>query len=239
MTVFPKKITPCPIVEAIFEIRFNSSLPEDAIFGVLYNQFKDEYPKFEQLPIMQLPASIRAQDPSLRYNPHYKTQIGNFPLRLGPRSISISNVEEYIGWVDFSQKVFATFEQATKSGVIANIERLGLRYINILEGINIFDNSNIVISLKNDPIIRKTNINTEISFDKGVCVLKATSDAEVNLGGNQRKMITGSVIDIDAIVDHNKFKDINDAIEYAHNIEKELFYRILSDEFIKTLNPEY
>ena len=104
MVNLPKKIAPCPIVEAILEIRFNSSLPEDAIFGVLYNQFKDEYPKFEQLPILQLPAAVRSQDPNLRYSQHYKTMQDHFVLQVGPRSFSISNVETYVGWETFSKK---------------------------------------------------------------------------------------------------------------------------------------
>jgi len=56
----PKKIDPCPIVEAIVEIRFDSNLPGDAIFGVIYNQFKEDYPKFTKLPILQLPEAIRS-----------------------------------------------------------------------------------------------------------------------------------------------------------------------------------
>jgi uncharacterized protein (TIGR04255 family) len=33
----PIKITPCPIVEAIIEIRFTTMLPSEAIFGIIYN----------------------------------------------------------------------------------------------------------------------------------------------------------------------------------------------------------
>lgn len=235
----PKKINPDPIVESIFEVRFSSPLPEDAIFGILYSQFKGEYPQFEQLPILQLPAAVRAQDPGLRYNPYYKTQKENFILQVGPRSFSISNVAKYVGWGEFSKKIYSTYEQVEKSGVIGKIERIGLRYINILESINIYEKSNFVVSLKDEPVIRKTNIITEIPFEKGICMLKTTSDAEAQLGGKAGKNIVGSVIDIDAVVNQSKFKDINEAVEYAHNIEKELFFKILSDDFVKTLKPEY
>lgn len=239
MANLPKKIDPCPIVESIFEIRFNSNLPEDAIFGIFYNQFKDQYPKFEQLPILQFPASFRSQDPALRYNPHYKTILDNYIIQLGPRSFSISNVDEYVGWEKFVEKINSTYAQVEQCGVIENIERLGLRYINILEGINIFEKSNFVLSLKNNPITRKTNITTEIPFEKGMCVLRTTSDAQASLGGKAGKLVLGSVIDIDAVANQNEFKNIKEAIEYAHKIEKELFFNILSDDFIKTLNPEY
>jgi uncharacterized protein (TIGR04255 family) len=66
----PKKISPCPIVEAIIEIRFDASLPGDAIFGIIYNMLKDEYTNLEKLPILELPDAIRTTDPNLMYSPH-------------------------------------------------------------------------------------------------------------------------------------------------------------------------
>ena len=66
MEKLPISIDPCPIIEAIFEIRFESSFPGDAIFGIIYNCFKDEYQTVEQLPILQLPAAVRTQDPALQ-----------------------------------------------------------------------------------------------------------------------------------------------------------------------------
>lgn len=239
MVELPKRIDPCPIVESVLEIRFSSSLPEDAIFGVIYNQFKDVHPKFESLNVLQLPQAIRDQDPNLRYSPHYKTQKDNFVLQVGPRSFSISNVENYVGWEIFSKKIFSTFDLINNSGVIDKIERLGLRYINILKGVNIFENSNFNISLKKEAINTKTNITTEIPFEKGFCQLRLTSDAEAQLGGPKGELVLGSVIDIDAVVNAKDFQSISQAIEYSHQIEKELFFTILKEDFIKTLNPEY
>ena len=52
MTEIPSKIDPCPIKEVAFEIRFTSSIPEDAIFGIVFDQFKEDYEnKAEALPI--------------------------------------------------------------------------------------------------------------------------------------------------------------------------------------------
>ena len=123
--------------------------------------------------------------------------------------------------------------------MIDNVERLGLRYINILEDVNIFENSNFIISLKDDAINRKTSITTEIPFDKGNCTLRATSDAEVHISGQKGKLITGSVVDIDAVVRTEEFENTRQAIEHAHDIEKTLFFNILTEEFIKKLSPEY
>lgn len=64
---FPKKISPCPIVEASVEIRFTSEVLPDAIFGIIYQAFKDEFSsKPEKLPILQLPEQIRSMDRNLK-----------------------------------------------------------------------------------------------------------------------------------------------------------------------------
>ena len=38
----PKRINPCPIIEAIVEIRFEANIPPDAVFGVIYNEYPEE-----------------------------------------------------------------------------------------------------------------------------------------------------------------------------------------------------
>ncbi len=39
----PKKISPCPILEGIVEFRFESPFPDDAIFGIMYKEFKSDF----------------------------------------------------------------------------------------------------------------------------------------------------------------------------------------------------
>jgi uncharacterized protein (TIGR04255 family) len=38
---FPKSLEKAPVVEAVFEIRFKSSFPEEALAGLLYNHYKE------------------------------------------------------------------------------------------------------------------------------------------------------------------------------------------------------
>ena len=87
----PKLIDPCPIIEAIIEIRFESKLISDAIFGVIYNSVKETFPKTENLPILQIPENIRINDPNLKYNPYYSLLNNNFILQIGPKVVSLIN----------------------------------------------------------------------------------------------------------------------------------------------------
>ena len=65
----PKTILPCPIVESTLEIRFQTNLPPDTMVGFVYSLFqsKDSEVQLTALPISQIPAEIRRQDPNLKY----------------------------------------------------------------------------------------------------------------------------------------------------------------------------
>src|SRR3990172_1532349 len=106
----PKKISPCPIAEATVELRFSAAVLPDAVFGIIYREFTKDFPgKVEKLPILQLPEAIRAVDPKLMYQPHYKLVAGNLTFQIGPRMTSLSNSKEYIGWENFQSKLKEVF----------------------------------------------------------------------------------------------------------------------------------
>jgi len=237
MKKLPISINPCPIIEAIFEIRFESSFPRDAIFGIVFNKFKDEFGNIEQLPILQLPAAIRDRDPNLKFSPHYKMRKDNFIIQIGPNVFSLANVKEYCGWKLFSKKIYDTFAKINELDLIKSLHRMALRYINIFPDVNIFEKSNLVVSLNNSDLGKdKINLIAEIPYKHGASNLKLINYAEAML---ENQVIKGSIVDIDTNVQYDDFENIQDAIESAHAEEKTLFFDLLDNEFLKTLNPVY
>jgi len=148
MEKLPISISPCPIIEAIFEVRFEASVPGDAIFGIIFNEFKNEFQNVEQLPILQLPAAIRSQDPNLKFSPHYKIQNDNFIIQIGPNVFSLANINEYCGWDSFLNKICEMYKKLKNLDLIKKQLRASLRYINIFQDSNIYPYSNIHFSLK-------------------------------------------------------------------------------------------
>jgi len=237
MNNLPKKISPCPIIEAIFEMRFDSNLPDDAIFGVIYSKFRDEYSKVEQLPILQLPQVVRVQDPNLVYAPHYRLRNEKTVIQIGPKIFSLANIGEYIGWESFSKLILNTYKKVEETGVVSDLNRVALRYVNIFEGINILDDSSFKASIGEHALSsERINFSAEIPSEKAVSQLKIINSAEAVISG---KNVNGSIIDIDSAVDIQDFDTFTSAIEYSHNEEKKLFYKVLGEDFTKTLNPEY
>ena len=68
----PKSISPCPIREAIAEVRFESNVPADAVFGIVYQALQKDFPKSEALPIVALPTLIRDATTDFVFQPHYR-----------------------------------------------------------------------------------------------------------------------------------------------------------------------
>ena len=77
----PIKINPCPIVDCVVELRFKISIEPAAVFGIVYNAFKSDYPTVEKMPVLNLPEEIRLNDPNLIYQPWYRLRNGGFLLR--------------------------------------------------------------------------------------------------------------------------------------------------------------
>ena len=239
----PNKITPCPILEAIVEIRFDPESPDDAIFGIIYNQFKESFPKTEKLPILQIPDQIRSRDPNLIYKPHYKLIKENFVVQVGPRIFSLVNIKGYSGWDKFSQEIKEVFELLSKLQVIKEIKRLGLRYVNLFENLNIYEKSNLKLALKDEAIVEyPINLTARIPSNEFVNQLVMVNHANVAV---DNVTYAGSLIDIDTNLEpfpesaKTNLYEFMDIIERAHEEEKKLFFSLLEEDYLKTLNPEY
>lgn len=235
----PFKITPCPIYEAIVELRFESSLPEEVIAGLLYPGFKDKFPEIEKLPILELPPAIRNGDPNLIYSPHFRFKRKDMTVNVGPRVFSVACPHPYVGWTNYSAEIQDAFKMAIKIGLINKAVRLGVRYINFFKDTDVFKELKVGMELNNNSIIgNKNNLRTEIIEGNFVNVVHVANNANIVF---QKQILNGSIIDIDIVNNDGPslIRDLYDLIEEAHNKEKLIFFSLLNEEFLKTMHPEY
>lgn len=233
----PKKINPCPIIEAVVELRFDSSFPHDAIFGIIYNAFREDYPKVEELPILQLPETVRKQEPNLRYKPYYKlSKEGKFLFSVGARVISLVSLNPYCGWEVFHERIKDILGRIAKLEIIGSYLRIGIRYINGFD-FDIFPKVNLSLNMNNDALIGlDSSVRIKIPSSQFLNTLRITNDAQVKKIDTTTR---GSIIDIDTFIDNPK-ENALDLIEKGHLEEKKLFFTLLKKDFLeKELNPEY
>lgn len=240
---YPKKIVPCPIVEAIVEARYDSLIPSDAIFGAIYSllDLAHDFGKIEQQPIMQLPEFVRNQDENLKYQPCYVLTKDNLQLQIGPHSIAFACINKYIGWQSFSNFVKSYFEKLIAANIFNKIERIGLRYVNLFQ-YPILQKINLKVALPSEEITDESLTmrieKKDPPFIKIIQISNSVGIQSISYNGS------GSLIDIDCVypVPFVQPFDTNalfDNIETMHNKEKDMFYQLLSPEFLKNLNPVY
>lgn len=232
----PAKISPCPIAQAIVELRFDPKLPAEVITGVVFNKFKDKYSEIEKLPIMDLPQVVRDADPNLRYAAHLRLKNKDFQLQIGPRSFSIVCPKEYKGWTLFKNAIDEAVEGLNSIDIVKKPIRIGLRYISFFEKEDVFAGLNLDIKMAGNSLIGLQNIvRTEFDYKGFKCVVQLANNALLN------NKIPGSSVDIDVIraSDSSILTDYQSNIEEAHLVEKEIFFNLMKDDFLQKFSPEY
>jgi uncharacterized protein (TIGR04255 family) len=238
----PKKITPCPIGQAVVEVRFESDVPRDAVVGMAYERFKAEFPTMEKLPLLQLPDPILSQDPDLKFKAHYRlkgpTEESAF-ICVGPSVLSINTGTDYPGWAALSAQFKGILSKFETANIANKVTRLGIRYTNLFE-FNICDQIVLKISDGSAPFV-----NDDILIRT---VIKSGDFKNILLVSNQAKWKvkdvekTGSVIDIDTHYDTpTTIEELRKSLlDSAHKEEKQLFFGLIDPKFLAAkLQPEY
>ena len=225
---YPKnKLSPCPLIETVAEIRFDSKLPSDVISGVFFGSVREEFPESQALSILELPKNIREADPYLKFNPHYQFSNSDFKLKIGPNNVVIESNSSYKGWATFSGTIKKIISKLDELKIVDKPIRLGLRYISKFNEKSL---KLLNLSLKiadNDIADENTSIRTEFSLDDFLCLLHIHNIPASN--NNQMEI----QVDIDVIKNINE-KETNfmKYFENAHQIEKKIFYNLATKKLL-------
>jgi uncharacterized protein (TIGR04255 family) len=231
-----------PILEAGVEIRFTTSYPHEAIFGLLYNKIRDKYPLNERLPIVQMPEEARFSIPALQFQPYYrfKNPQTNYVVQVGASMLSVSVLRPYAGWRALFAETNYVIEQLNSLNIINLVQRCSLKYIDVF-GADIF--SAIKLNISAEPFeIRSSEMMFQSVFRRGEfqCLLQLNNAVQIVMDG--RNITNGSLLDLEAIRDTKEidfFSDYTSILNAAHQAQKEIFFSLLKEDVLNTLNPTY
>ena len=233
----PTRIDPCPIIEAVVELQFEPSVDPDAVYGILYSQFSAEFSQTERLAILDIPSPIRRSDADLKYQPHYKLKNHNFILQIGSHVASLVTQKEYCGWSVFKPKLLSVFGDPKTQKLFKSLRRFGFRYINWFD-FDVFEKMTLSLQLDGQAYsAQATALTTMFTDEKLRATVRVSNDAKVNTKPNP-----GSILDIDVQlqpVEQGFLNNLEAELERAHSFEKKVFFSLLKQDFIDTLNPEY
>jgi uncharacterized protein (TIGR04255 family) len=235
---FPKKISPDLLKDSIVEIRFTTKLEQRLlILGLLSRSLSDkgfklmtssgdsQKPKGGQITVNLLPTQ-----PTF-YNDH-------ITCKITPLGFMFNCKEKYIGWEKYKVEIASIINSVEEVGIVSSYYRVGLRYINTISSGLVFakTSDNIKVTFK-DFEIQNTNLKTEILQEEFKILVNIGDDYVIQT--SQEKV---SLFDIDVI--HEKPDGYASADELlivlddCHTKEKQLFFTLLNENFVATLNPE-
>jgi len=238
----PLRLEKCPLVDALIEIRFESSIIGSAIFGIIYNLIRNDYKgPVTNLPILQVPEQIRKNDPNLKFKPLYRIEAEKYIIQIGDDVLCISSKIPYTGWGEFSSRTIELIKKISGENIINRVLRIGHRYVNFFEG-DIMDKLTIskptISGYQTNNILVRTEIR---DCDDFIDTVQITNSAMYKSPFNTDTLL-GSLIDIDSFKEYGNnyfLENLESEINKVHTCEKNMFFSLLTEEFLNSLNPVY
>lgn len=246
----PQKITPDNIRESVVEVKYLSDLPFELLLGMFFNVLKDAF-KYTNRPLQSAAAvqsnlgnpgqelKIRIGNANLFYNDH-------ITIQPSPNTFVFTCKEKYLGWALYKSEIIKALELLDSGSYFKSWTRVGIRYISEYPSKDLYE----IIKFKfgfGIPEVKSvtTTLRSEFDFKDSRVILNLSNRVPVirqNTDTKQIETIQISIIDVDVISDNlriTSLKDLLKDIETNHEKEKEVYFRMLTDDFLKSLNPEY
>lgn len=224
------------IIQVALDVWYESSYPTVALLSDIY---KIGYTTITETPFRNMPPEIRNSNPNFKYQPMYEISSpeNHYKINVGDKIFGVS-ASAYISWDDFIQdtkKIFNVLFSNSTSDL--KISRIGLRYLDMLDNINIFDNSHIRLEISSESKSKSNAIN--IRFDNIIESCNVVETIVYPVEKINNKEVLGTLIDI--ITAKEQIKDIDQDNFYSianklHEIQKNQFKKILTDELRRQIN---
>jgi len=235
--LLPKKIDD-GLKDAIVSLKFISNLPKGTELGVFYLKFKDFLKPIKIPNPTFVPGSNLVIE---KQSNNFLSQDENFRIEFNSGEIIFNIQKVYKGWEEFFGFIRIVVIRLFDEDIITGVYRIGLRYISQFENISIFDKVNAKISLDLVEGDVRGQSRFELSKDDFFIILSMSNKQVVPKEYSKAEFI--SIIDIDVIKDFSTIElsqsIVFEKITEAHTLEKEIFFGLLKNDFLKTLNPEY
>ena len=243
----PKKITPDRIRESIVQVFIQSRIPFDPLVGYLFRILEEMGFAYTNKPLKKPSNLVPGNPPKvLEFNfaPQHLFFNEQVKIQLTDGSLIFNCLEQYIGWSNYGEIIRKVLDQLHSQGVISSFGRVGVRYISEFPNTDIFNQINFQFNLSalKKPL-KSGNFRMMWVDDPHRIILNLGTNLNiqpiVDKSGTKGEHL--SLIDVDVIREFETNSPLASftVIEEVHLKQKEIFFNILKEEFLNTLNPEY
>lgn len=239
----PKSIAPDRIKDAIIEIHFESDYPTEVNLGVFFGALKDDY-KYANKPI----GTQQITSNSISFNKEFTLSLGGISLfyndkikfQINNNSIAFNCLGDYILWDNYFVEIKKVLTKIASTKIVKTFKRVGVRYISEYKDIDLRDSINFNFSFGFPDVVSNSySFTSEFDLKEHKVVLNLNNNVPLVIN---EKVTPTSVIDVDIIkmnLNVDDYKELFTIINKAHTLEKEVFFKLIREEFLVSLNPKY
>lgn len=241
----PVRLAKEPMIDAVFEVRFQTSLPLSSVLpGVLFSRLEG-VEAVENLPLAQLPFDLRSADPQLKFMPTTRLKWKGFLVLVGDHMASVACRMPYPGWADFRLAIVEVFTHLRGLPFIKEVDRWALKYVDMFEHTTTppLEKLNLEIHIGGTKLgDQSVSMRAEIDADGFEHAVQVATVATVQLlDGPQR---TGTVLDVDSAKNESAplasfLDELPSLADAMHASNKRIFFACVSDRGLKELEPIY
>lgn len=244
----PRKITPDNIKDSIIQIVFTPGCPSELVIGRFENKLKD---------LFEFKAGSPSSKQTIRLPDGNELTIGQFQgnvvpggffvdhsdavkVSVTPNTLVFNTLKNYPGWDKMFGIIKSTISKMLQEKIAESVQRVGVRYISQFDQISIFEKLKMSLTLEfANKNFSTTQFRSEFDDDGFKVILNLLNNYS-RTENNINK--TFSIVDIDVIKFLNSSRNIEEIealVDKAHAKQKATFFSLLSNDFLKSLNPEY
>jgi len=230
----PKSINPDRLIDAIVEIRYYSRLPLELLIGIFFDSLDDSY-NYSNRPTTRVNSNLTIGSNPLFYNDKIKILCTN-------GSLIFNILSNYIGWENYEKEIRNFVAQINnKKSKIEKFTRVGVRYISEYEEINIHNKFNFNFDF-GMPDIKSDIYTFRSEFTKDTLKVFLNLQNNIRQKKSENNNIRISTVDVDVSNDNLNCTSLDQIMietKKAHDLQKEVFYRLMKEDFLLTLKPSY
>jgi len=236
----PNRIDPCPILEAAFELRFTTRETWLVLPGLVKGLLEGRYPEQVLLPLDEMPEQVRKMIPGSVFLPHCQFRSETYCINLGPQMIGLCiQPGKYPGWAALESELKWLLGKILAAGFMDEGERLGVRYGDFF-ATDIFRHIDLSVAVNGQTMGDDERQFTTVFKEGPMSIRLMLANSVVAPAPEGPRQ--GSLLDVDVsfgALDFDLDNTIMERFIQAHAATKQLFFGLVTDAFLKTLNPQY
>lgn len=248
MMRYPIKLGKEPLVQAAFEVRFQSETDASVLLpGLFYASLGVTAPASRVGP--EIPAEVLATfDQNFSYQPRIQLIWNGYTLLIAQKAVAILCPRPYPGWSAFRESILRVAKVVSEQArQITSIERISMRYIDLLSANETMGGAKrlrLNVELADyEPFMRPYSLRIEREEGNTVHVISIAAPATVVTPPQPAQ--TGTVVDIDSSMAGINIDPTAWALALApslnelHQKNKRAFFDCLTQSGLESLDPVY